>query len=113
VSILSKYNAAVREKCCLIASATNLFYDMITLHPFSDGNGRLCRLLVSYALMRGGFPFYVTLSSYHRKSRNHYMMAILEGRRNPGNLSHLRTLVLKSALCTMYNYIENKRICEY
>ena len=93
VSILASYNDSVRNGIGFIVSAADLFYDMITLHPFADGNGRLCRLLVSYALMRAGFPFIVTLISFHRKSRNHFMMANFEGRRT-GKLHQLRTLIL-------------------
>lgn len=107
--ILAEYNSSVRNGTCFIISAAKLFYDMITLHPFADGNGRLCRLLVSYALMRGGFPFLVPMSSHHRKSRNHYMMSILEGRCT-GKLGQMRSLILTSAYFVMRNYIENKRI---
>jgi Fic family protein len=61
-SILASYNDAISNGTGFIVSAADLFYKMITLHPFADGNGRLCRLLVSYALMRAGFPFIVTWS---------------------------------------------------
>ena len=105
-SILASYNDAIRNGTGFIVSAADLFYKMITLHPFTDGNGRLCRLLVSYALMRAGFPFIVTLTSFHQKSRNHYMMAIFEGRRT-GKLHQLRTLILTSAFYIMRNYEEN------
>jgi hypothetical protein len=79
--IVEGYNAAVRDRSCFITSAATLFYDMITLHPFSDGNGRLCQLLVSYALKFGGFPSLVPLSSHHRKSRKHCMNSKLQGRK--------------------------------
>ena len=104
-SILASYNDAIRNGTGFIVSAADLFYKMITLHPFTDGNGRLCRLLVSYALMRAGFPFIVTLTSFHQKSRNHYMIAIFEGRRT-GKLHQLRTLILTSAFYIMRNYKE-------
>ena len=108
-SILASYNDAISNGIGFIVSAADLFYKMITLHPFADGNGRLCRLLLSYALMRAGFPFIVTLSSFHRKSRNHYMMAIFEGRRT-GKLHQLRTLILTSAFYIMRNYEENRNL---
>ena len=31
-------------------TAAYLLFEMLDVHPFSDGNGRLCRLLVSYSL---------------------------------------------------------------
>ena len=111
-SILASYNDSIRNGICFIVSAADLFYKMITLHPFSDGNGRLCRLLVSYALMRAGYPFIVTLCSFHRKSRNHYMMAIFEGRRT-GKLRQLRTLILTSAFYVMRNYEDNTNLFKF
>ena len=111
-SILASYNDSIRNGICFIVSAADLFYKMITLHPFADGNGRLCRLLVSYALMRAGYPFIVTLCSFHRKSRNHYMMAIFEGRRT-GKLRQLRTLILTSAFYVMRNYEDNTNLLKF
>ena len=56
--------------------ATWLFFKVISLHPFKDGNGRLCRLLWCYSLMRDGLPFPLTYSSGHKKAYNHYVQAI-------------------------------------
>ena len=45
--------------------ATDLMYDFVTIHPFSNGNGRMCRMVFTYALFRCGFPFPVMYSSHH------------------------------------------------
>lgn len=37
--------------------AAKLFYNMVALHPFKDGNGRLARALVAHALKAAGDPF--------------------------------------------------------
>lgn len=35
--------------------AAALHLDLLTIHPFSDGNGRSSRLIAAYELLRGGF----------------------------------------------------------
>ena len=37
--------------------AGRLLFEIASLHPFSDGNGRLSRLLWNYSLIRDGLPF--------------------------------------------------------
>ncbi|MFM2167976.1 MAG: hypothetical protein RIS79_2347 [Verrucomicrobiota bacterium] len=38
-----------------VACAAKLHHDFVCIHPFSDGNGRVARLLVNYVLMRSGY----------------------------------------------------------
>jgi len=85
-----------------------LFYDVITLHPFENGNGRLCRLLFSFGIMKAGVPFPVPLTTGHTKSRNHYMKAILLARR--GDIRELNTMALMSVDYVIRNYLENLRL---
>ncbi|KAG5192805.1 fido domain-containing protein [Tribonema minus] len=55
-SAVDNFNAALTTQHPVQAAA-DLFYAIITTHPFQDGNGRLCRLLASYAFMCAGVPF--------------------------------------------------------
>ena len=96
----------------LIEAPARLFYDVITIHPFSDGNGRLCRLLAAFALRRAGVPFAVPLSSRHSKPRSHYMHAINAMRRG-ANMAELHALFLMSTLAVLRNYEENVRVMGY
>ena len=73
---VDKYHASVLCDHHFLVSATVLFYEVIQVHPFEDGNGRLCLLLLNYALCVAGFPFAVPLTSGHSKARKHYIMAI-------------------------------------
>ena len=36
----------------LVMTATNLFGNIINIHPFEDGNGRICRLILAHVLIR-------------------------------------------------------------
>ena len=57
-------------------TATNLFGN-INIHPFEDGNGRICRLISAHVLMQMKCClFSVILSSFHRRGRRHYMRAV-------------------------------------
>ncbi|MDQ8173693.1 MAG: Fic family protein [Gemmatimonadota bacterium] len=40
--------------------------EFVTIHPFLDGNGRLARLLMNYALLNAGYPW-VTIRSDERR----------------------------------------------
>ena len=42
------------------------------IHPFEDGNGRTCRLLVNYILMKHGYP----PALYRTETRDAYMKAL-------------------------------------
>ena len=60
-----------------ILNAVRLFIDVINIHPFEDGNGRLCRLLLSHALVESEMSLFpVLLSSFHRRGRRHYIQAV-------------------------------------
>ena len=34
-----------------IMATTNLFGNIINIHPFEDGNGRICRLILAHVLI--------------------------------------------------------------
>ncbi len=48
------YMMSLELKAHFLLSAAVLFYEVIQAHPFQDGNGRLSRLLLAYALARAG-----------------------------------------------------------
>ena len=40
-----------------ISAVTKLFADLISIHPFEDGNGRLSQVILSHVLMQSGCSF--------------------------------------------------------
>ena len=111
---IENYYVSLERKDHFLISATVLFYEVIQAHPFQDGNGRLCRLLLIYALERAGFPWAVPLTSGHSKARKHYILAIRNAQNRdsgvPQNrlLIDLVCLVLKSCYYKIINYEANR-----
>ena len=79
-----------------IMAATNLFGNIVNIHPFEDGNGRICCLILANVLIQMKcFLFLVILNSFHRRDRRHYIRAVKMFDRNP---SILYTMIVKSLI---------------
>jgi hypothetical protein len=91
--------------------AAQLMYDIVALHPFEDGNGRLCRLLAAYALMASGEPFAVPLHNGHRNCRKHYKKVILHADRCH-HTSQLAAFILDCLVHKWCNLVTNVAILE-
>lgn len=81
-SIVEKYNCKLKSKHDMFELASWLLFRTVSLHPFEDGNGRLCRLLWCYSLTRDGLPFPLTLNDGHNKAHDHYVQCIIKDRRD-------------------------------
>ena len=93
-----------------IMAATNLFGNMIRIHPFEEGNGRICRLILACVLIQMKcclFP--VNLSSFHRRGRRHYIRAVKMFDRKP---SMLYTMIIKSLVQCWDNFEQNKKMLD-
>ena len=91
-----------------VMAATNLFGNVTNIHPFEDGNGRICRLILAHVLMQMKcclFP--VILSSFHRRGRRHYIRAV---KMFDIKSSVLYTMILKSLLHYWDNFEQNARM---
>lgn len=62
--------------------AAYVSYTFVSMHPFEDGNGRLSRMLLNYALLRSGFPFTITVGGRQRK---HYIQALQYADKHDGS----------------------------
>ena len=90
-----------------IMAATNLFGNIINIHPFEDGNGRICCLILAHVLIQMKcclFP--VILSSFHRRGRRHYIRAV---KMFDGKPSMLYAMILKSFIYYWDNFEQNTK----
>ena len=70
-----------------IMAATNLFGNIINTHPFENGNGRICCLILAHVLMQMKcclFP--VILSFFHRRGTRHDIRVVKMFDRKPSML---------------------------
>jgi Fic family protein len=63
--VLQELNSSSKGVDAVI-SAAHLHHKLAWIHPFTDGNGRLARLLTNLRLMRAGFPPVVLKKSERR-----------------------------------------------
>ena len=64
---LHRYYDTDDNQCDPVLAAANLFVDLINIPPFEDGNGRICRLILSHVLMQSKCSLFpLMLSSFHR-----------------------------------------------
>ena len=68
-----------------------LHHDFINTHPFDDGNGRVCRMLLNYVCLKLGWPPVIIKDKY----KDDYLLALEQS--DDGNLAALETL-MKSEL---------------
>jgi hypothetical protein len=64
-----------------------VFFGLIDIHPFNDGNGRLSRIAANWALRRGGLPFCINIFATQTQ-RGDYVNAIRKARLNTYLESH-------------------------
>ena len=91
-----------------IMATANLFGNIINTHPFEDGNGRICHLILAHVLIQMKcclFP--VILSSFHRRGRRHYIRAVKMFDRKP---SMLYTMIVKSLIHCWENFGQNAKM---
>ena len=95
------------KKDYLIMAATNLFGNIVNIHPFEDGNGRICRFILAHALIQMKcclFP--VFLNSFHRRSRRYYIKTVKMFDRKP---AMLYTMNVRSLIHFWDNFEQNAR----
>ena len=101
-TLLDRYNSLITQSLnetnesdrllSILKSAAWLVFELLDLHPFSDGNGRLCRLLCSYVLSTcTPFPYPSPISGK-------YDVHALIAARKLGCLHELTNVIIESNL---------------
>ena len=72
------YNLAVTAGLPVPLIAGLAHYQLVTIHPFYDGNGRTARLLATFLLHHGGYGLYgfFSLEEYHARDLDAYYQAL-------------------------------------
>jgi Fic family protein len=81
-----------------IELAAWLHHRFVQIHPFVDGNGRVARLLLNLALLRGGYPF----TTIRRVDRKKYYAAL--HRADNGDLTRFANFVVSAVEQTLDLY---------
>ncbi len=77
-----------------IERAADLHADIVTIHPFSDGNGRSARLIQNIALINTGFwPIIIPVAE-----RARYIEATYQS--NTGNMSPYREYIIEKVVAS-------------
>lgn len=92
----------------IFKSVAWLVYELLDLHPFSDGNGRLCRLLCSYVLSTcTPFPSPI-YNMYSESSKNDFVNALVDTRKSETkHPCKLTTMIIESNWASWKNLEEN------
>ena len=79
-----------------------LLFELLDLHPFGDGNGRLCRLLCSYALS-SVTPFPTPIYNVWSESKkDDYVQALVDARKSKNrHPTSLTTMIIE---CNYYGW---------
>ena len=81
--LMGAFGAWLTEQPATLETAIEAHYRLVSIHPFSDGNGRTVRLLMTLILLRGGYPP-VLIEPEHRKDYvDNLESAQLGGPRDP------------------------------
>ncbi|NCD04528.1 MAG: Fic family protein [Spirochaetia bacterium] len=81
ISLCDKYNKAIREnKIEHLLLISKFILDFLCIHPFSDGNGRMSRLLTILLLYKEGYlvPKYISFEKLIEDTKDEYYRSLYE-----------------------------------
>lgn len=94
--IVNDFNASLgSEQAPSFTLAADLLYQFVTLHPFSNGNGRMCRLLAAYAMLAAGEPFLINMHNRNSKAAQHYQQVLRHADKHGEDTGRLGSYLLQ------------------
>ncbi len=72
-----------------VIKAGILFYEIVRIHPFTDGNGRTARILATYSLYKDGYDIkrFFSLEEYYDQNLEEYYKALASVEENDDDLT--------------------------
>ncbi len=99
--LMSAFGTWLSEAKPTPENAVKAHIDLVTIHPFSDGNGRTARLLMNLLLMRGGYPPIII----HPEDRPDYI-DYLERAQLTGDISVFQSFIYERLLHSLRKYLD-------
>lgn len=81
-NVLETYHAELKRTDDKLPTIAKLHCELLRLHPFVDGNGRLARLVLNFELLKAGFPMVLFKVATHDRYRE-ALEAATEGNTEP------------------------------
>lgn len=106
-----KEGISLKQTSYIFKCAAWLLFKLVSLHPFYDGNGRLCRILANHVLSRiTPFPVSIYNTNSSTLNRDCYLRAIVHGRENEDEgVAELASMLVESAYLgwnDLFQYLE-------
>ena len=98
--LMDEFGAWLAQAPLTAEASFDAHFRLVTIHPFSDGNGRTARLLMNLVLLRGGYP----PIAVRPEDRGAYLDAI-EHAQLGGSLDVFQTLMHTRLEATMDDYL--------
>ena len=86
-------------------NAVEAHYNLVSIHPFIDGNGRVARLLMNTLLMQDGFPPLII----PKETRRAYVVSLEKGQTTGVNDDYYR-FMYERLIASMEEYLKMSKI---